>query len=223
MSLQERILLLKHYRSDFSRVGTLTHSSRWLADAITAPLARARQRSEPIRTLEVGVGTGTLTRALARLLRPQDRLTACEINDDFVNWIRRQLIEDQTLAAARDRIEIVHAPLQSIERNPIYDFIISSLPFNSFPPELVRESLEIFRSVSKPGATVSFYEYIGVRPLWAMVGGRAERARLRAVSAVLRECFAEFLTATDVVLLNCPPAYVRHLQWGANGAPPTSA
>ena len=212
MSLQERLLIIKHCRENFQRTGTVTPSSRYLARAMTAPLASVNGDPASVNVLEVGIGTGTLTRAIAARLRPQDRLVAYEINDEFVEWIRQQLATDPALANARDRIEIVHAPIQNIARAPAFDFIISSLPFSNFPAELVREIFDVFRAVIKPGGTISFYEYVGSHTVRLWFSEPEKRRRLRAVINTIRQFRGKHLIATDFVLFNVPPAYARHLR-----------
>ncbi len=213
MSLQERLLIIKHCRENFHHTGTVTPSSRFLARAMTAPLASVNGDPAPVNVLEVGIGTGTLTRAIAIRLRPQDRLVAYEINDEFVAWIREQMSIDPALIAARDRIEIVHAPIQNIARVPAFDFIISSLPFSNFPPELVRDILDVFRAIVKPGGTVSLYEYVGSHTVRLWFAKADERRRLRGVIDVIREFRGKHIVTTDFVLFNVPPAYARHLRF----------
>jgi phosphatidylserine decarboxylase len=212
MSLQERLLFLKHSRENFHRTGTLTQSSAFLARALSAH-ASANPAAAALHILEVGVGTGAVTRAIAKQLRPQDLLTAYEINDDFVHWMREKFLTDPTLTPVRHQVNIVHAPIQSVAREPVFDTIVCSLPFSNFPPDLVREIFDIFRVVAKPAATVSFFEYVGVNVLSTAVCKPSERKRIRAVAEIKRTVMRNHLVKTDFVPLNFPPAYVRHLRF----------
>lgn len=210
MSLRERLLFLKHYRESFHRTGSITQSSASLARAITSRIAPIRGNAS-FQVLEVGVGTGAFTREIAKKLRPQDHLVAYEINEGFVEWMHGQLETDPVLAPARDRIEIVHAPIESIERRPVFDFVICSLPFNNFQPELVREIFDTFRAVTKPDGIVSFFEYVGIRPLRSFLASGAERRRLRAVDKILDESLRNHGVRSESVFRNLPPANVHHL------------
>ncbi len=214
MSLHERLLFLKHYRENFHRTGSITQSSGFLARAITSRIAPVRGESS-IRVLEVGVGTGAFTREIAKKVRPQDRLVAYEINKEFIQWMHDQLETDPVLAPARNRITIVHAPIQNIDREPVFDYVVCSLPFNNFAPDLVHEIFEVFRAVTKPTATISFFGYVGICKIRSLLANRSERRRLRAVAKVLREYLRNYQVANDLVLLNFPPAYVHHLRFGS--------
>src|SRR5438105_14388325 len=72
---------LRESRRHFRDTGALLPSSRFLARALAAPLAGQRP---PCRILQVGPGTGSVTRAILRRLQPGDQLDCVELNDHFV-------------------------------------------------------------------------------------------------------------------------------------------
>jgi phospholipid N-methyltransferase len=203
MPLNERILFLRQFLRQFPHTGAITQSSRFLAKAITAEV---RPKHGPVKILEVGAGTGAFTRELVKLLRPGDKLVVYEINDHFVDVLRRRF-------GRNPQVEIVNAPIQQIERKPTFDFIVAGLPLNNFPPELVREILEALRGVAKQGATASFFEYVGIRRLKAPFVRKAERDRLRAVAGVVADFMRRHHIRSQFVLFNVPPAFARHLQF----------
>ena len=63
-----------------------------------------------------------------------------------------------------------------------------------------------------PGGTLSFFEYIAVRPARAMVSGAGERARLRGVGAALHRLLSKGEIRRDWVWPNVPPAWVHHVE-----------
>src|SRR5437764_12747057 len=71
----------KESRHHFRTTGALMPSSRFLARALAAPLGHARP---PGRILEVGPGTGSVTREILRRLIPGDQLDAVELNSRFI-------------------------------------------------------------------------------------------------------------------------------------------
>ncbi|HTK76950.1 MAG TPA: hypothetical protein VL371_16910, partial [Gemmataceae bacterium] len=71
---------LKESRRHFRATGALLPSSRFLAKTLAAPLSGARP---PYRILEVGPGTGAVTRAIARRMISGDQLDAVELNPRF--------------------------------------------------------------------------------------------------------------------------------------------
>ena len=203
MPLNERLLFLKQFLRQFPHTGAITESSRFLARAITDHIKPAHG---PVTILEVGAGTGAFTRELVNLLRPGDKLIVYEINEQFASILRKRFGENL-------QVEIICAPIQSIEKKPAFDFIVAGLPLNNFPPELVKEILETLRGVDKPGATASFFEYAAIRSLKTPFVGKAERERLRAVTSVLAVFLREHHIQSRFVLFNLPPAYARQLKF----------
>ena len=66
-ALADHLAFFKQFRETFTTTGAVAPSSRFLARAMTAPLAR---RDGPVRVLEIGPGTGAVTGKIVRLLRP---------------------------------------------------------------------------------------------------------------------------------------------------------
>src|SRR5712691_7309141 len=60
-------------RQHFQSTGSLLPSSRFLAQTLVTEVRKPRGAA---RILEVGPGTGSVTRAIARCLQPGDRLDA---------------------------------------------------------------------------------------------------------------------------------------------------
>ncbi|BCK73923.1 methyltransferase [Streptomyces libani subsp. rufus] len=194
--------------------GAVAPSGSWLARRLAAPLPAPGGRS-PLRVLEVGAGTGTVTRVLAERIGPGDRLDAVEINPRFVRLLSEALRTDRALAAASERIRIVP---ESICRTPLpensYDVIVSCLPFMNFAPATVRSLLERYVAALVPGGHLTFFGYLGTLSLRRLFVDRAEAARHRAVAAVLAEFSARYGDGEGggVVWRNLPPARVSHLR-----------
>jgi phospholipid N-methyltransferase len=203
MPLNDRFLFLKQFLRQFPHTGAITASSRFLAKAITA---HVRPGHGPVKILEVGAGTGAFTRELMKLLRPGDKLVVYEINEHFAGVLRKRF-------GHNPQVEIVCAPIQTIEQRPTFDYIVAGLPLNNFPPALAREILETLRGVAKPGATASFFEYAAIRRLKAPFVNKAERERLRGVAAVVKEFLRKHHIRSRFVLFNVPPAFARHLKF----------
>jgi phosphatidylethanolamine/phosphatidyl-N-methylethanolamine N-methyltransferase len=93
-----------------------------------------------------------------------------------------------------------------------YDVIVSGLPMNNFSVELVESILGACRRLLAPGGTFSYFEYIAVRPMRAMISRQAERQRLRGLDHILGELLARHEFSRQAVLTNLPPAWVHHLR-----------
>src|SRR4051812_43346086 len=100
---------LRESRRHFRTTGALLPSSRFLARALVAPLVARPAIVPPRRVLEVGPGTGSVTRAILRYLRPDDRLDAVELNRRFVDRLQLHLLHDPLFAPYRGQVQVIHS------------------------------------------------------------------------------------------------------------------
>jgi phospholipid N-methyltransferase len=195
-------------RRHFRTTGAVLPSSPFLARALVYPLNNHRK---PSTILEVGPGTGAITRAIARRLREDDHLDAVELNAKFVEQLRRRIDHEVVFAEHRDRIRVVTSAVQDLPGDAKYDFIISGLPFNSFPSALVKTIFQAYQRLLKPGGVLSYFEYVLVRQIQTPFVNRIERRRLYKVGRVVDQYIKAFQVHRERVYMNVPPAIVRHL------------
>jgi phospholipid N-methyltransferase len=199
----------REFRHHFRTTGAVLPSSRFLAGALVSQLRPPRP---PGRILEVGPGTGSVTRAIARRMVRGDRLDAVEINPRFVRALRRRLEEDDVLRPWRGQVEVIHAGVEDLIGESVYDYIVSGLPLNNFPVAKVREIFATYSRLLKPGGTLTYYEYVLVRQLKTPFVDRRERRRLFRVGRVVGGYIRDYQIRRESILINVPPAMVRHLR-----------
>ncbi len=209
MPLVDTWQFLRRYVAAPQQVGAVLPSSRWLAAALTAPFAA---RTAPAVVLEVGAGTGPITRRLGQLLGPDDRLDVCEIDPKFAGWLEQTLLASGRLGQARaeGRVRLLRCPVQDIDAECHYDFVISGLPLNGFDSVEVETILNAIQRSIKPGGTFSYFEYVGLRRLMTIAPNPKDRLRMRATNAVLNGRIHSYQVARQTVLANFPPAHARH-------------
>jgi phospholipid N-methyltransferase len=199
---------LRESRRHFRATGAVMPSSRFLARALAAPLEGPRK---PRLILEVGPGTGSVTREIIKRLIPGDRLDAVELNEQFVERLNLLLQHDPRFHPRRDQVSVIHSPVEKLPGEGVYDHIISGLPINNFPVALVREIFRAYMRLIKPGGTLSYFEYSLVRQIKSPFVGRKERRRLYRVGRIVRNYIRSYQVRRQQVLMNVPPAIVRHL------------
>src|SRR5438270_734860 len=86
-------------RQHMGATGSLLPSTRFLAKALVSELRRPRG---PSRILEVGPGTGSVTREILRHLLPGDRLDAVEVNARFIHLLERRFVQEGPFRRKRD-------------------------------------------------------------------------------------------------------------------------
>lgn len=209
----------QEFRRHYYTTGAIAPSGRWLAAALTRYV---RNGSTPKRVLEVGPGTGAVTRWILPNLGPNDTFDLVELNDSFVELLRRRFADDPVYRAAADRSQVIHTRIEDLPRQAPYDMIVSGLPLNNFPAEDVRRILSVFQELLSPSGTLSFFEYIAVRTAKGMICGAADRQRLRAIGETLRRTFSQHEIRRDWVWPNLPPAWVHHVRFGKAAAQPTA-
>ena len=201
---------MREARDSFHTVGAVAPSGRFLARAIASEL---RSRNGAMRVLEVGPGTGALTWEIVRYIRPQDQFDIVELNAGFVAALENRFRRDWHFRRVGDRTRILHLPVQDHAAEQPYDFIISGLPLNSFPTELVQTIFQSFSRLVAPGGVLSFFEYLWVRDLRRLFVPRRERRRLVRVGSVIEKYLQRYEFRRDMVFVNLPPALVHHLRW----------
>jgi len=202
--------ILGQYWHHTKQTGSAWPSSSFLARALASEMAR--QPRGPARILEVGPGTGVVTRQIARRLGPEDRLDVVELNDRFVEILRQRFAEEEVFRCLQDRLQLIHGPVEQVPGESAYDFIVSGLPLNAFKPEQVKEVFRTLKRLSKPGGALSYFEYILVRHLQAPFAGREGRRKLARIGRIVGHYIRKCQFRRQQVWLNVTPAYVRHLR-----------
>lgn len=196
-------------RRNFRDTGSVLPSSRFLARALVSELRKPRQAA---RILEVGPGTGSVTREILRVLLADDRLDAVEINEHFVAHLMKRFEEEPLFQFHRDQMQVIHADVRDIKGEGLYDFIVSGLPLNNFPSDLVRDVFRAYDRLLKPGGILTYYEYVFIRQIQTPFVNRRERRRLFRVGRVVGGYIRNFQIRRQRILANLPPATVRHLR-----------
>lgn len=195
-------------RDNFQDTGALLPSSRFLARALVTELRKPRGLS---RILEVGPGTGSVTREILRFMQPGDHLDAVEINPRFVTLLERRFQHDKLFGLHRGQVAIHQSAIEEFEPVEGYDYIVSGLPLNNFPVGQIREILRAYDRLLKPGGTLTYYEYVLIRQLKSPFVNRRERRRLYRVGRVVGQFIRAHQVRRQRVFINVPPAIVRHL------------
>ena len=208
--LSEYGLFLKEFWNSYHTTGAILPSSRFLGAALARFVEEEPQG--PRRILEVGPGTGAVTRRIVAVLKPEDRLDLVEPNDSFVEHLHYRLETEKAFQQVAQRTRVLHCPVEELAGDGLYDLIISGLPLNNFSVAEVERILGVMTGLLQPGGTLSLFEYIAVRRAKALISGRATRARLRGIGRVMGALFGEHEIRRDRILINVPPAWVHHVR-----------
>lgn len=167
-------------------VSTVFPTSRALADRLLSYLGER----ELDRVVELGPGTGAITKYLAPFLPHPERYVGLEINPNMVRFLQESFPQLRFETASGERIAEI-AGVGSV------DAVVSSLPWTLIPVELQERMLiEIVRSL-KPGGV--FLTYVCLNATWY--------PKAQAFHRFLRQHFSS-VRKSPVEWRNIPPAFV---------------
>lgn len=199
----------------FRTTGAIAPSGKRLAAMLAEPLRQ--QAGRPLDVLEVGAGTGSVTRALISLLGRESRLDVVEANARFAASLRHLVHTCPASAGETGRVRVHEEFIEHLHTGRTYDVIVSGLPFTNFTPDRVEAIMEQYLKLLRPGGTLTYFAYTGTGLARALLASRGEAARHLSVESILAGYQRRYGTACRTVWRNLPPARVWQLR-----APTTS-
>lgn len=181
----KHLVHLVHFFKNLKKTGAIAPSSKFLAKDMVTPLANelADSNRKSLNILEIGPGTGPLTKQIVQYLRPDDHLDIVEINKHF-----HELIEKKYQAP---NIDIYHSDILEFQPALKYDFIFSSLPYEALPEEISKNIWEKKLTLCNNNAYISYFKYINFK---------------KFKCDFEREVVDRYKQDKKIVLLNLPPA-----------------
>ncbi|MDX2544614.1 class I SAM-dependent methyltransferase [Streptomyces sp. WI04-05B] len=195
---------------DLRTTGAIAPSGKALARALTDPVLA--QAPHPLAVLEVGAGTGPVTRALIPRLSRGSRLDIVEANPRFAAGLRRLVTAHPALTATSAQVNVHQIYVEQLDTDQRYDVIVSGLPLTNFTPAQVERIMARYLELLHPGGTLTYFAYLGTRRARALTASRAEARRHAAVDEIMAAYQRTYATGRWTVWANIPPAYVWHLR-----------
>jgi phosphatidylethanolamine/phosphatidyl-N-methylethanolamine N-methyltransferase len=180
--------------SDFQNIASIAPSSRHLARAMLEGLP-----IDGVRTVvELGAGTGAITRVLLETLPPQATLLAFEINPDFISYMKKSF-SDSRLVLLNAHAESLGRELRRLGHNRV-DAVVSSLSLRFMPDHRQHTLQEVLAPFMDERSVYTQYQYVH--------GVRFENGKIQRHSSLpfLRQYFGSIQCRT--VWRNLPPARV---------------
>ncbi|MEU9885709.1 methyltransferase domain-containing protein [Sphaerisporangium sp. NPDC051011] len=188
MPAHKSVFLREFLRSP-AKTGAVAPSSRRLAQVVCAPVP---ERGDPV-VVELGPGTGSFTREIARRLAGRGAQIAVEVNPALA----------QVLAGAFPELDLVRGDAADLpkflsERGiDRADVVVSGLPWAVFPDALQRSIIRAVSAALAPGGAFTTFAY--VHALWMPPARRFRR---------LLESEFDEVVASRTIWPNLPPALV---------------
>ncbi len=176
-----------HFLKDIKQTGAVMPSSRYLARDVVKLLRKQLRRNEnrdPVRVLEVGAGTGTFTSYIHNELKTGDRLDVIELNDRLFHILSQRFNPSSN-------VHLHHCDILDYVADEPYDYIYSSIPYESIPEHITEKIWDKKLSHCRPGSFITYYKYVNFNQF-----------RCDFEKKLVRQC----LEKEKVVFLNVPPA-----------------
>jgi phosphatidylethanolamine/phosphatidyl-N-methylethanolamine N-methyltransferase len=125
-------LMLRKFFSHGRAIASFSPSSRFLSRSMVRGIDWARAKC----VVELGAGTGPVTKELVKAARPDTRLVIVERDPDFCQLLRTKFPTQDIVEGDACRLDEILAERRIAKA----DHVISGLPLPSFPAE-VRESI----------------------------------------------------------------------------------
>ena len=188
-AIGEHLMFLGKFLRNPRNVGSVIPSSRRLA----REMARAVPINPAAIVVELGPGTGALTRQVVEVLAPGERFLAIDIDPEFCANLRARWPRlDCECGSAAD----MPAMLAARQWTGV-DHVLSGLPFASLPAAISRAILRAVAQSLRPGGTFTTFQYVHAYATPPAVKFRTQMA-------------AGFgpMISRQLVVRNFPPAYV---------------
>lgn len=139
-----RLEFFKQGLKNLKTIGTVTRTSFFACKSIIKLL----EFNKVHVIVELGAGDGAITKYLLKELKPDSKLVAFELNEQFCKSLRA--LNDPRLIIVQDSAEKLedHLAYHDIER---VDAIVSALPFAIIPDIITNAVLQSCKKVLNPG------------------------------------------------------------------------
>lgn len=147
----DRVIFLQQFLRHPRQVGSIIPSSRFMERRVVglADIASART------IVELGTGTGGITRAMLRAMTPDAKLVGIEINPRFQQLLAR--VQDPRLIAHFGSAEQL-AEILDQHQLPAPDAVVSGIPFSTMDPDLGSRILAAIADALAPGGRFVAYQ-----------------------------------------------------------------
>lgn len=209
--MKQYLTFLKEFGANRDSVGAVVPATSQLGDTLSKFLSH--QENNPVSVLEVGPGTGTITKQIIAKLRPGDELVLVEVNTQFCQLLDEKIRGDWKPALEGISCQIECCVMEDLDPGKKFDYIISSLPLNNFSHQEVKAILDSYQKLLNPNGKLSYYEYLYVREIQKKLSLiRRNEDRLNTY-ALLENFIQNYQVEEEDVYVNFPPAVARHFSF----------
>lgn len=146
--MSDHSLFFSKFLKHGTKIASLAPSSRWLSRATVGNVNWSTLKT----IVELGAGTGPITKVIAERIKPETKFITIERDPDFARLLRERFSD-------RPNIEVIEGDIRELAQMlrdrgiGQVEAIISGLPVPSFPKELQKDLFRVVREVLSPTGT----------------------------------------------------------------------
>jgi len=147
-----------YFIKNIKQVGAVAPSSKFLAQKMAGVLDEEIER-DPERSfnlLELGSGTGSMSRYIYEHMRDQDHLDMVEIEKPLYE----QLVDRYKDAS---NVDVFNTDYLHFDSKAPYDIIFSSLPYEGIPNEQTEDIWQKKLDECKSGGRITYFKYLNFK------------------------------------------------------------
>ena len=189
------------------QVGAFSPCTKFVAQEITKYIAQVDQQT-PLRILEVGGGSGIFTTQLEKILAGRAgayHVDVIEIDPDYCSLLTQRFKNNSNFS-----IHCIN--MADFTADQPYDFIVSSLPFNTLDHALVKNILDRYQEIIKPSGIISYIEHIWLPEIKEFFMQGALKQEYCAKRTMINTFRDKNLFETATVYANITPLHIYHLK-----------
>ncbi len=210
MNLRDKYVFFQQVASEFKDVGAIFPTGGSAARALCSEI---RRRRGPQRILEVGCGTGPVTEEILASMSSEDRLTICDLNESFLNYVKNRFATEPKFKKKAHLVEFYLGDITELQGESEFDVVISSIPFTTLTGPLLQKVLDHYRYLLKPGGSMTYIEYAYFRDIRDALQPINKDEHFEEVSEIIREMLDTHEYRAELIRSNFPPAFVRSLRF----------
>jgi phosphatidylethanolamine/phosphatidyl-N-methylethanolamine N-methyltransferase len=179
-----------------------------LSQSVAAQFIRhleLRTDSTPWKILEVAAGTGSITKSLISHMKENDHLDIVETDPECCRLLKDKYSNDKRISVHCTSIMDWHA-------NNDYNFIVSTLPINSFLPKSIEKLFNHFKELGNKESVCTFVEFIGFEKFKFLFANAKYRKVIRRRRRILNTFLKNHMLQKNKVFANFLPCNVYHLK-----------
>ncbi len=146
--MKDSLLFLGKFLKHGTAIASLAPSSPWLSRTTVRNVDWDRAKV----LVELGAGTGPITKVLAEKARPDCRVVVLERDPDFARILRERFQAHANFDVVEGDVRDLTSILERLGISQV-DAVVSGLPVPSFPKDLQRDLFRVVKKFLVPGGT----------------------------------------------------------------------